>query len=480
MDAIVAGDGSLDQPVGHDRPWDREDPADPTMELGSWMMILGLVRILCALGAFVAAFLQGPGTLKPTFQTLVEFVRDDPPLIVVGSIWPLALGFLLRRTRDRAFLPAAAFTFFILSIGSLLGVATRVWWKTEPTLIFGGFEVSRWELKQGHAAAVAQALLGSIELVLELATAMAALKLILEPALSLTSEPESRSQHTAVRRGLEGRLAFYVSLALLVLYVRVPLWSVYEEVLNRSTLVREFVLRHDTRPYEPHRGSISSSMPQHGTMELAFRMKEAVRMAAENRVQRAKEAYEVLIARAESLTQGSRPDEQLNAQLAQALNNLAWLLVTCENPRQRQPGEALMYAKRAVELSRAEGNYWNTLGVVWYRLENLTQASHALEQSMQLRRGEGDSYDWFFLAMIEAREGRMDQARRWYDRAVAWAQQDNRLEPELFRFQVEAAEALGLERPREPEPSLLTLVAWSVENALLCPGDRARSTGALA
>ena len=71
---------------------------------------------------------------------------------------------------------------------------------------------------------------------------------------------------------------------------------------------------------------------------------------------------------------------------------------------------------------------------------------------MKLRGGGvGDSYDWYFLAMIEAKQGREGRSRQWYDRAVAWSRRDGSPEPELFRFQVEAAEVLGLERPAEPE-----------------------------
>jgi hypothetical protein len=72
-------------------------------------------------------------------------------------------------------------------------------------------------------------------------------------------------------------------------------------------------------------------------------------------------------------------------------------------------------------------------------------------------RDEGDSADWFFLAMIHRRLGRKERAREWYDKAVRWARRygasDKVLFEELYRFEVEAAEALGLPKPEwRPRP----------------------------
>jgi tetratricopeptide (TPR) repeat protein len=186
-------------------------------------------------------------------------------------------------------------------------------------------------------------------------------------------------------------------------------------------------------------------------MELDRRLSSALGFAASGNLNRAKEAYLDLIDKAEALSQNEGSGRNLQAMLAQALNNLAWMLVTSQDNRVWKPGEALSYAKRAVKIAAHEGNYWNTLGVAWFRLEDWTEATEAFEQSMKLRNGgQGDGYDWFFLAMIEARRGRKEQGRQWYERAVAATQQADQFNPELFRFQVEAAATLGLERPVEP------------------------------
>src|SRR5262249_37760478 len=134
-----------------------------------------------------------------------------------------------------------------------------------------------------------------------------------------------------------------------------------------------------------------------------------------------------------------------------ALNNLAWMLATCEDPSLRQPTEALAYAKRAVKLIEREGTYWNTLGAAYFRVQNWSEASKALRRSMELRGGgSGDAYDWFFLAMIHAKLGESQQGLQWYDRAVAWFHETRENDRELYRFQVETAEALGLPRPPAP------------------------------
>jgi hypothetical protein len=63
-------------------------------------------------------------------------------------------------------------------------------------------------------------------------------------------------------------------------------------------------------------------------------------------------------------------------------------------------------------------------------------------------RGGGDGFDWLFLAMIHWRQGRKEEARKVYDKAVAWMEASD-LSPqwrvELTRFRKEAEELLGRE-----------------------------------
>jgi serine/threonine protein kinase/Tfp pilus assembly protein PilF len=132
-------------------------------------------------------------------------------------------------------------------------------------------------------------------------------------------------------------------------------------------------------------------------------------------------------------------------------NRLAWLLATCRDPSLRDPPRAVAVARRAVELDPPAAWYWNTLGVAHYRAGDWPAAVAALTES-QARKWD-DGFNSFALAMVHARLGRRDEARRWYDAGL------DRQRPamsiagdELRRLRDEAAEVLGIEaapRPRD-------------------------------
>jgi serine/threonine protein kinase/Flp pilus assembly protein TadD len=128
-----------------------------------------------------------------------------------------------------------------------------------------------------------------------------------------------------------------------------------------------------------------------------------------------------------------------------AHNYLAWLLATCPVLNLRDPQRAVELAKRAVELAPTDGNYWNTLGVAYYRNGQWKATIQALKKSMDLRKG-GTSADFFFLAMAHWQLGEKEQARQWYDRAMRWMEKNQSKNDELHRFRSEAAELLGIEK----------------------------------
>src|SRR5262249_37167292 len=136
---------------------------------------------------------------------------------------------------------------------------------------------------------------------------------------------------------------------------------------------------------------------------------------------------------------------------AKAHNNLAWLQVSYPEVPQREPGEAVRLAKAAVAMEPEMREFWNTLGVAYYRAGEWTPATEALEKSMQLKDGGGgDAHDWLFLAMIRWRLGDKEQARRWFDRSIGWIQGNKSTLwtlGELTRFRLEAAELMGLDDP---------------------------------
>ena len=69
-------------------------------------------------------------------------------------------------------------------------------------------------------------------------------------------------------------------------------------------------------------------------------------------------------------------------------------------------------------------------------------AADALEMSVDLGDG-GSAGDWFFLAMICARQDRMEEANRWFDQAAEWTEEHAPENEELARFRDEARISLG-------------------------------------
>src|SRR5436190_21041446 len=99
-----------------------------------------------------------------------------------------------------------------------------------------------------------------------------------------------------------------------------------------------------------------------------------------------------------------------------------------------------------------QGLSWNMLGVAQYRAGKWQPAIDALNKSMELRKG-GDAFDWLFLAMAHQKLGDKGQARKWYERATQWLEnnekalaKDQSRAAELRRFQTEAEEVLEIKK----------------------------------
>jgi tetratricopeptide (TPR) repeat protein len=136
----------------------------------------------------------------------------------------------------------------------------------------------------------------------------------------------------------------------------------------------------------------------------------------------------------------------LTPQNGNADSTVAWFLATAENPAYREPALAVELAKEAVELNPKAGSWWNTLGAAHYRAGDWEPALEALGKSMELRQG-GNSHDWFFVAMTHWKLGDRAEARRWYDQAVAWMDQNQPNNAELRRFRAEAGELIAEQSP---------------------------------
>ena len=131
-----------------------------------------------------------------------------------------------------------------------------------------------------------------------------------------------------------------------------------------------------------------------------------------------------------------RPDD------AWAHNGLARALVVSPNRPRRDVEEGQRHARRAVELLPNDANVANTLALAEYRCGHWLESIAASERSLTLRSG-GNANDWFFLAMAHWQKGDKDEARKWFDKAVAWTKEKAPEDADSRRFWEEVAELLG-------------------------------------
>jgi superkiller protein 3 len=139
---------------------------------------------------------------------------------------------------------------------------------------------------------------------------------------------------------------------------------------------------------------------------------------------------------------------ELDPKNANAHSNLAWVLATCVDLKLRDPAEAVKLARKAVQLEPKNRIYWQTLGYAEYRVGNWESAIAALEKVKALG-SPGDSVEWFPLAMAHWQLGHKEEARKWYDRAVAWMDKNQPKNEELRRFRAESAVLLGIEKKKD-------------------------------
>jgi tetratricopeptide (TPR) repeat protein len=419
---------------------------DRLIVLSSWMMVLGTIRVLCTFADLMSAFLNSARFASISRPMLVQYFDEHQPILAMTVAWPLLIGILLRRKRWPELLPAAGIAFLILAAGGMLAIIAEWNRARGGGITVGSFQLTRRALLNPTISDVALGLLGTCQLVLEFATAFRAFQLAHEFRGSRGASREPDRPRDA-RRSRCGRLAIYASIGFLVLMVRLPVWSTYLEVINGSTLIREFVLRSDiNRINAPPRTARTSANPiQMKDLQTLIQSGGGPELAGH--YLEARKAFERIILRAEK-DPTTIHTPAAKAAIAQAENNLSWLLSTCPAVELRDPPEAVAHAKRATLLAPEQGNYWNSLGVAYFRNGQWEEAAQTLNHAMQLR-DNGDSFDWFFLAMIEMKIGKRDRAQDWYQKAVSWYQLARPNDHELRRFHLEAANALGVSAPSQ-------------------------------
>jgi serine/threonine protein kinase/WD40 repeat protein/tetratricopeptide (TPR) repeat protein len=117
----------------------------------------------------------------------------------------------------------------------------------------------------------------------------------------------------------------------------------------------------------------------------------------------------------------------------------------------RNPKKALALIEKAKQLAPDMPMIWHTLGVTRYRLGRWKEAIAALEQSARLQ-GQPTAYELYFLAMCRHRLGDLAGARRDYEQALSWQEQQKAKLPvhqieKLQTFRAAAEKLLKDKRP---------------------------------
>jgi tetratricopeptide (TPR) repeat protein len=139
---------------------------------------------------------------------------------------------------------------------------------------------------------------------------------------------------------------------------------------------------------------------------------------------------------------GKHPDKTL------LVHALAWFLIDCPATQFRDPKRAVGYAKKSVQHAPNSARYWFTLAVAQYRAGELSDASAALNKSIELANG-GDARHGFVQAMILFNLGDKDRAHERYRQAARWMAEHKPADEELRRFRAEATKLLGIKEPPE-------------------------------
>jgi tetratricopeptide (TPR) repeat protein len=141
--------------------------------------------------------------------------------------------------------------------------------------------------------------------------------------------------------------------------------------------------------------------------------------------------------------------------LAEAYAELSMIHSSRPETHLRNAHRAAELAAKAVEIDPNFSNHWIALGIARYREGQWPEARTALEKSLGgaiFRNGAfrwEEAIDWFFLAMCHRQLGQEEDARRAYEKAVAWIVENQPTSEQLIRFQNEAEDLLGVTAPAE-------------------------------
>jgi Tfp pilus assembly protein PilF len=107
-----------------------------------------------------------------------------------------------------------------------------------------------------------------------------------------------------------------------------------------------------------------------------------------------------------------RKSIEADAQNAEALNNLAFLLADYAN----KPDEALAYAEKACELAPGKADYADTLGWILYQKGIYESAIRQMETAASQK--QADAVIQYHLAMAYAKSGNAQKGRASFQTAL--------------------------------------------------------------
>jgi superkiller protein 3 len=142
-----------------------------------------------------------------------------------------------------------------------------------------------------------------------------------------------------------------------------------------------------------------------------------------------------------------RAATRLQPDLPKAHYNLALVLVSSPKGSRTDHDEALVHARKAVELAPKVGICYRLLARAEYRLGHWTESLAAGEKSMALLQDGGDANIWFLMARAHWQRGHKVEARQCFDKGVAWTKRHAPQDSNLRRGWAEAAELLGQPGP---------------------------------
>jgi tetratricopeptide (TPR) repeat protein len=126
---------------------------------------------------------------------------------------------------------------------------------------------------------------------------------------------------------------------------------------------------------------------------------------------------------------------------------LVWILTMSDVPGMRNPAEALDHARKAIEITEGQHPHFQAiLALAAYRSGLHDEALAALERAKALG-GSEDATAWFLRAMIHWQKGEKEEARPWFDKAVAWMKAQRYQGMYLCLLWTEAAGLLGQPGP---------------------------------